>query len=260
MVCTSFLQTSPQLPFAMAETRQASLSGRKLFIGIPAYDGKLNIKTSFALAQLMPQAMSHGVSIVLSDLSNCSIITMARNALVHEFLKTDATELLFIDSDVIVSPDDIMRLMAQSGGKDITAGMYPRRAKDEKFFADIHYDESGDLEFDGSLMRVKRAPTGFMLIQRHVLEKMVVAHPEWMYEKSPTEQMSAVFDFAIVNGKYVGEDYLFCDRATQMGFTVYIDVDISLPHIGSNEFSRNFRDDVVMPLLHNIHQSKLKAA
>jgi hypothetical protein len=57
--------------------------------------------------------------------------------------------------------------------------------------------------------------------------------------------MSAVFDFAIVNGKYVGEDYLFCDRATSMGFKVHIDVDISLPHVGSYEFTRTFREEVV---------------
>jgi hypothetical protein len=242
----------------MAETRQATLTGRTLFIGIPAYDGKLNIKTAFALAQLMPKAMSLGVSVILSDLSNCSIITMARNALVHEFLKTDATELLFIDADVIATADDMLRLMAQS--RDITTGAYPRRAKDQNFFADLYFDANGDLEFDGSLMRVERAPTGFMLIQRHVIEKMVAAHPEWTYEKSPTEKMSAVFDFAIVDGKYVGEDYLFCDRATDMGFKVYIDVDISLPHVGSNEFSRNFREEVVMPMLENIYNSKLKAA
>ena len=244
----------------MAEAKKATLTGRTLFIGIPAYDGKLNIKTAFALAQLMPKAMSLGVSVILSDLSNCSIITMARNALVHEFLKTDATDLLFIDADVVATADDMLRLMAQSGDKDITTGAYPRRAKDQNFFADLYFDANGDLEFDGSLMRVERAPTGFMLIQRHVIEKMVAAHPEWTYEKSPTEKMSAVFDFAIVNGKYVGEDYLFCDRATQMGFKVYIDVDISLPHVGSNEFSRNFREEVVMPMLENIYNSKLKAA
>jgi hypothetical protein len=244
----------------MAETRQATLTGRRLFIGIPAYDGKLNIKTAFALAQLMPKAMGLGVSVTLSDLSNCSIITMARNALVHEFLKTDCTELLFIDADVVVNSDDIMRLMAQSGGKDITAGAYPRRAKDAKFFADVYYNDNGDLEFEGSLMRVKRAPTGFMLIQRHVIEQLVAAHPEWTYEKSPTEKMSAVFDFAIVDGKYVGEDYLFCDRAAQMGFTAYIDVDISLPHVGQETFERNFREEVVMPMLENIYQSKLKVA
>lgn len=243
----------------MAEKKQATLSGRKLFVAIPAYDGKLNIKTAFALAQLMPKAMQLGVSIYLSDLSNCSIITMARNALVNEFLKTDATELLFIDADVVVKPDDVLRLMAQSGDKDITAGAYPRRAKDQKFFADLYLDGNGDLEFDGSLMRVKRVGTGFMLIQRHVIEQMIAAHPEWSYEnKNTDEQLSAVFDFQIVDGKYVGEDYLFCDRATQMGFTVHIDVDISLPHVGQETFERNFREDVVMPLIENIRQSKLK--
>ena len=93
----------------MAETKQATLTGRKLFIGIPAYDGKLNIKTAFALAQLMPKAMSLGVSVTLSDLSNCSIITMARNALVHEFLKTECTELLFIDADVRFFKDTVIQ-------------------------------------------------------------------------------------------------------------------------------------------------------
>jgi hypothetical protein len=243
----------------MAETRKATLAGRTLFIGIPAYDGKLNIKTAFALAQLMPKAHQLGVSTLLSDLSNCSIITMARNALVHEFLKSDATELLFIDADVIVTADDILRLMAQSGGRDITAGAYPRRANDKNFFTDLYYDENGELEFDGSLMRVKRVGTGFMLIQRHVIEKMVAAHPEWTYEnKAKNEQMSAVFDFEIVDGQYVGEDYLFCDRATKMGFSVYIDIDISLPHVGQHEYTRNFREEVVMPMLENLYQTKLK--
>jgi len=114
----------------MAESKKAVLTGRKLFIGIPCYDGKINVKTAYALAQLMPEAMRLGVAITLSDISNCSIITLARNSLVAEFLKTDCTELLFIDSDVVVTPNDILRLMAQSGDKDITAGTYPRRAHD----------------------------------------------------------------------------------------------------------------------------------
>ena len=245
----------------MAEMKQASLVGRKLFIGIPAYDGKLNIKTAFALAQLMPEATKFGVSVTLGDISNCSIITMARNALVHEFLKSDCTDLLFIDADVIVTPADILRLLAQGGTQDISAGAYPRRAQDKKFFTDLYWTEDNNLEFVGSLLRVKRVGTGFMLIRRHVIEALVAAHPEWTYEnRTKNEQMSAVFDFAIVDGQYVGEDYLFCDRATEMGFKVYIDVDISLPHVGSMEFTSNFRDDVVVPILNDIRQSRLKVA
>jgi hypothetical protein len=208
----------------------------------------------------MPAAMRLGVSVTLSDISNCSLITLARNALVHEFLKTDCTELLFIDADVIVTPDDILRLMAQGGTQDISAGAYPRRARDKKYFTDLYFDENEDFEFVGSLMRVKRVGTGFMLIQRHVIEKMIEAHPEWAYKNADGGVLHALFDFSIVNEQYVGEDYLFCDRATQLGFKVYIDVDISLPHVGTESFTRNFREEVVMPMLENIRQSRLKVA
>lgn len=243
----------------MAETKQTVLAGRKLFIAIPAYDGKVNIKTAYNLASLMPKAGQLGVAITLGDVSNCSIITMARNTLVHEFMKTDCTEMLFIDADVIATPDDVLRLMAQSADKDITAGAYPRRAKDKMFFADLYHDAKGDLEFDGSLMRVKRVGTGFMLIQRHVIEAMIEAHPEWMYDFKGS-QVCALFDFAIKDGNYVGEDYLFCDRARELGFTAHIDVDISLPHVGTETFENDFRNEVVLPLLEQIRQSRLKVA
>lgn len=245
----------------MAETKSVDLKGRSLFVAIPAYDGKLNIKTSFALAQLMPKALSLGVSVFLSDMSGCSIITMARNSLVNEFLKTDATDMLFIDSDVIVTPDDVLRLMCQHTGRDVTAGMYPRRASDKRFFLDMYHDDNGDLEFDGSLMRANRVGTGFMMISRAIIEKMIAAHPEWQYEnKDGNGKVAALFDFAIKDGNFVGEDYLFCDRVREIGGTIWVDVDISLPHIGTQAFTNNFREEVVIPMLDNIRLSRLKVA
>ena len=245
----------------MAETKQADLRGRSLFIAIPAYDGKLNIKTAFALAQLMPKALSLGVSVFLSDMSGCSIITMARNALVNEFLKTNATDMLFIDSDVIVTPDDVLRLLAQHTGRDVTAGMYPRRAKDKKFFLDLHYDDQGNFVFEGSLMKVKRVGTGFMMISREMIERLIALHPEWQYEnKEGNDTIAGIFDFAIKDGKFVGEDYLFCDRVAEAGGSVWVDVEISLPHIGTEAFTNNFRDEVLIPLLDNMRLNRLKVA
>ena len=132
----------------MAEEKRVSLEGRSVFIGIPTYDGKLSIKLAYTLAALMPVALKHGITIKLGHVSGCSIITMARNMLVDQFLKSDCTELLFIDADVIAQPEDILRLVAQSGDKDVTAGMYPRRAKDRKFFLDFYLDDKNDLEFE----------------------------------------------------------------------------------------------------------------
>jgi hypothetical protein len=68
--------------------------------------------------------------------------------LVADFLKSDAETLLFVDADVVITVDAVLRLLALSIDKDITAGIYPRRGMDRKFFLDYYLDEQGALEFD----------------------------------------------------------------------------------------------------------------
>ncbi len=51
-----------------------------------------------------------------------------------------------------------------------------------------------------------------------------------------------------------------CDAARAEGYKVWIDVEISLPHIGTEEFTNDFRNEVVMPLLEEIRKKKLKVA
>lgn len=243
----------------MAEEKRVSLEGRKVFVAIPTYDGKLSIKLAYTLASLMPVALRHGLSVHLGHVSGCSIITMARNMLVDQFLKSDCTELLFIDSDVLAKSEDILRLVAQSGDKDITAGSYPRRAKDKKFFMDLYFDENNELEFDGALMRIQRVGTGFMLIQRHVIEKLAEKAEKYLGQDGIGE-VANVFEFALLDGKFVGEDYAFCDKARAEGYKVWLDVEISLPHVGQEEFTNDFKTEVLVPLLEDLRRAKLKVA
>lgn len=243
----------------MAEEKRVSLEGRSVFIGIPTYDGKLSIKLAYTLAALMPVALKHGITIKLGHVSGCSIITMARNMLVDQFLKSDCTELLFIDADVIPQPEDILRLIAQSGDKDITAGMYPRRSKDRKFFLDFYTDDQGDLEFDGAMMRANRVGTGFMLIRRPVIEAIAEKSDKYLGQDGVGE-VANVFEFSMLDGKFVGEDYTFCDKARALDFKVWVDVEINLPHIGTDEFTNDFKNEVVVPLIQELRKQKLKVA
>jgi hypothetical protein len=240
--------------------KSINLVGRKLMIAIPAYDGKLNIDSAFALSNLAVQVQPLGVKLYLTHLSGCSLITKARNSLVADFLKSDADTLLFVDADVVINADAVLRLMALSLGKDITAGIYPRRGMDRKFFLDYYLDENNAMEFDANgLLRVKRIGTGFMMIQRHVIEEMIAAHPEWAYDNNVDNRTDhAIFDLKIVDGQYYGEDYLFCDRATEMGFTVFLDPSISLPHVGQEKFTRDFEEDVLKPLMEQFCTPVLK--
>ena len=165
-----------------------------------------------------------------------------------------------VQPDVVINADAVLRLFALSIGKDITAGIYPRRGMDRKFFLDYYLNGDGALEFDeDGMLRVRRIGTGFMMIQRHVLETMIANHPEWGYYNNVNKRTDyAVFDLGIMDNEYYGEDYLFCDRAGKEGFTVYLDPSISLPHVGSEKFTRDFEEDVLKPLLEQHCTPKLK--
>ena len=236
------------------DVRPVNLQGRKLMIAIPSYDGKLNIKSSFALARLAQMVSAYGVKLYLSHLSGCSLITQARNSLVADFRSTDADAMLFLDADVVVTPEAVLRLFALSIGKDITAGIYPRRGADRKFFLDMAMDDHNRLMLDeNGLVQVNRIGTGFMMIQRHVIEGMIAKHPEWAYHNNVQDRTDyALFDFCIKDGQYFGEDYAFCDRARADGYSIYLDPSISLPHVGTEEFTRDFEADVLQPLMRPI--------
>lgn len=233
--------------------KQVSLAGRKLMIAIPAYDGKLNIQSAFELPQLALAAQKYGFQIQLVHMSGCSIITRARNSLVNQFLTSDCTELLFIDADIHWKHGDVIRIMALGGDKDVLAGAYPRRAKDQMFFTDIFYNEHGGIDLtEEGLLQVKRIGTGFMFIRRHVFEKLQNKHPEWKYWVDVENcHHYAFFDFLVTPEGYTGEDYLFCDRVRAEGMTVYVDSEINLGHYGTTEFTANFGEQVIKPMIEN---------
>jgi hypothetical protein len=137
--------------------------------------------------------------------------------------------------------------------------MYPRRAKDKKFFMDFYVDEEGDLEFDGPMMRANRVGTGFMLIRRNVIEDIAGRSQKYLGADGVGE-VANVFEFTMHAGKFVGEDYTFCDKAGALGYKVWVDVEICLPHLGQEEFTNDFKNEVVVPLIQDLRKAKLKVA
>lgn len=230
-----------------AQEKNVSLKGRDLMIAIPTYDGRLNISAAYALPVLTLDSCKYGFQVHLSHISGCSIITRARNLLVKKFMDSACTDLLFIDSDIHFKATDVLRILALSEDKDVVAGAYPRRGGDKtQFFTDIDYGPNDEVYLDDGLLRVKRVGTGFMLIRRHVLEKLHNEHPEWaFFVDSENAYHYSVFDFKSTKEGYIGEDYLFCDRVREAGFKVHLDPEINLGHYGQQEFVGNFKEQVL---------------
>ena len=99
---------------------------KKLFIATPMYGGMnhgLYMKSCLDLQTVM---MKYNIEVKFSFLFNESLITRARNYLADEFLRSEYTHMMFIDSDIHFDPNDIIALMALD--KDVIGAPYPKKS------------------------------------------------------------------------------------------------------------------------------------
>ena len=251
------------------------LRQNKLFVATPMYGGMahgLYVKSCLDLQAVMSK---YGVDTKFSFLFNESLITRARNYLVDEFLRSDCTHLLFIDSDIHYDPRDVIALMALD--KDVIGGPYPKKAINWGNIANAarkHPDlEPKELEtlvgeyvfnvVKGTNqfqvtepLEVMEIGTGFMMIKKHVFDQMKDAYPMIHYKPDHVGQahfdgsryIHAFFDTVIdtkdsITGggsdRYLSEDYMFCQMWRKIGGQIYLCPWMKTQHIGTYAFSGN---------------------
>ncbi len=235
-----------------------------VLIGTPCYGGLVTHVYLHSLLKLMAYAAAHDIGLGLWTAAHDSLITRSRNSILSTFLdNAEATHLMFIDADTGFQPSEFQRLLGFD--EDLVAGMYPVKNLDwSKTRASITEDstaqqirESGlhyvgvpcagsdRVERDG-FVTARYAGTGFMLIRRNVVERLVAAYPETKYRLMQTypepakqsENQYNLFDCMIEpeTGTYLSEDFTFCHRWRRLGGKVWLDTLSRLKHVGSYEY------------------------
>jgi glycosyltransferase involved in cell wall biosynthesis len=237
----------------MQAQKSYDLAGKSIFIALPAYDFKVSLKLAVSLAKFAQAAPQHGIDIHIGSICGCSVVSRARNLLAQDMLDSNCDYLMFIDSDINFEPEDIFRLMAWGSDpkKGIVAAVPRTRSETKTYIANLDYDENNELTMNGmGLVRAERVATAFMLVRREVFVELDAAHPEWRYYDKRTDRtVPCMFDFMLTEEGYIGEDYLFCDRAREIGFEVWVDPSITLGHMGVQEYVGNYGHDILYPMI-----------
>ena len=99
----------------------------QVYIATPTANGVAMTGYVEALAAILVRLASQGIPVSFRALDGENLI-LQRNLLVHEFLRSNATHLLFVDSDLTFPPDLCERLLAT--GKPLVGTAYPKRRLD----------------------------------------------------------------------------------------------------------------------------------
>lgn len=252
------------------------LRSKKFFIATPCYGGQLNEPYFRSAIKLLTFFNQHQIPIAFGTIANESLVTRARNVLLAYFLASDYTHLMFIDADIEFQVEDLLKLYAAD--KEVVVGAYPKKGvawqrikenmqdpanKDKKFddrdIAAFGSDYAVNFKFvdrdtraisvENGIVRLHDAGTGFMMIKREAILKMIKAYPELKYNNDVQmanadnlkDNFYALFDTMIdpVDRRYLSEDYTFCRRWQDMGGDIWLDPSISLNHYGHFCFQGN---------------------
>lgn len=245
----------------------------KLFVATPMYGGNCAEPYFRSCIQLITFFNKHGINLAFGTIANESLVTRARNVLVNYFLSSDYTHLLFIDGDIEFAVEDVLKLYTHR--KDVVVGAYPKKGLNwnnirnnvlenpdkehtarelAAFGADYAINftfldrEKRSIEVENGLIKLHDAGTGFMMIKREAILKMIENFPELKYNNDVAinndklgDHYYSLFDTMIdpVDRRYLSEDYTFCRRWQSIGGTIYLDPTISLNHYGHFCFAGN---------------------
>ncbi len=235
-----------------------------ILIATPCYGGQVFQGYMESVIQLMGYASRNDFDVSLALLGGDSLITRSRNKLVATFLDMpQATHLMFIDADISFYPEDVHRMLKFD--HDLVAGMYPVKNYDwaqakEKMSPDMDVEKLAqtglhfvgtpliekDREYRNGFITGVYAGSGFMLLRRSCLERMIFAYPDTKYEiahvysttKERSSNQYALFDCMIEpeTKAYLSEDYTFCRRWRDIGGKIWLDPNSRLAHFGSFRF------------------------
>ena len=208
---------------------------QRLRIALPAYTGQLTIETLGTILGILQACAERGITVEVDPLAGCCYVDEARNALVGRFLASGADRLLFLDTDVGAEPDAIAKLL--DAQKAVVAGVYPRKS-DARSWPVLVADGPMVKSLTGCYEAVG-IPTGFLLIHREVLVTMQPQMPAYTDNQGLTQH--GYFQ-CLMDGKYWGEDYVFCQKVRALGGKVWFRPDITFQHVGLRKWHGNYQD------------------
>jgi hypothetical protein len=239
----------------------------KILFGTPCFGGMLHNGYFQSMLELSSNFTRIGIPFEVITIGNESLIQRARNGIVAKFMADNtATHLMFIDADITFSWISIVKLLL--GNKELSGGCYPKKcfnwdkikhhnqknpnlredelmAKSLDYVFNPIYHQQGTnvvIRLENGMAQVKDIGTGFMMIQKSVISKMIAKYPETKYKNNVAgyghgnmnEYFYSLFDCCIdsVSRVYLSEDYLFCKRWIDIGGELWLDVNTNLNHTG----------------------------
>ena len=208
---------------------------RKVLIGTPSYDGRIDVWFANSLVQTVKMAEKKGIFVHAIYTSYDSLVQRARNSLIKLAIDGGYDDLFFIDSDTEWETDWFFNLLDRP--EPIVGGALIKKTEKEGYTIKL-VNKTLKYSEDKKLIEADGVGTGFLKVSKFAFDKLWLASDIY---QSEGEEHRMVFDIKVENGDLISEDYVLCNKWKALGYKVWLDPTITCNHIGIKKFKGNFK-------------------
>lgn len=246
------------------------LEGKGLGVCTPMYGGLCYCNYHDSMIDLAIHCTHLGLPFARMRTENESLIQRARNYCADKALNQPrVTHIMWIDADIGFDPYHVLQLLTMVGTSpleddyDVIAGTYPKKTIKWDHVHKAVLDgvpahelqfHTGDFVFNrkssgpfliNKPIEVNELGTGFMMVRKATLHRLIEEEivpkykPDDGHAGFPPEHEIGMFYHCDVNekGRYLSEDYWFCQQVQKAGMKVWLAPWINCLHKGTYTFS-----------------------
>lgn len=204
-----------------------------VLLAMPCYRGDMNVAAFFSIMSIVETCNREGVEIDLLVTHGESAITRGRSNMAAAFLRSRARTLAFLDADIGISGDDFLSLVRLN--KPVRGAAVNLKTLDRTESLSVF---KAGRRLTRKEMFAARAPLevdylggSVMLIDRDVIGTLSKVHAKTLGYRDPIGGVGVhLFAEIVEAGALLSEDYAFCRRAREAGFSVWCDPTIIVSH------------------------------
>jgi hypothetical protein len=238
-----------------------------LFVATPVH-GDVSIHFFKACLEFQKECMARKIPVMFQVMKS-SLVTQGRQLCVSAFLNSNATHLLFIDSDISFNYRMIERML--NFDKSVCLVPYPIKSMDadkiRKRISEgstlaanmlgnqytMSVDDPKNIKVENGFIEVSKGPAGCMLIKRQAFDRLIEEYPEFTINQHTLidgklvkrENMYNFFDsyWDPKEKTYTGEDFYFCKLCEHAGIRMYALIDEYISHHGEFSYTGRLLDE-----------------
>lgn len=217
-----------------------------IFIGTPAYNSMAHTDYLHSIISYY----EHKIPFTLMTIGNESLITRGRNSIIsYCYNLTDISHLLFLDADIYLHASGVIRMLQLN--KDVIGVPVALKGFNKDTGASVYNTGNFLAEeklMDGStIYKIDKIGTAVFMLSKKAITALIdyaISNNDIYYPNPHTRgdnksdiKMYDVFKTGVYDGEYLSEDYYVCKVLRELGFDIFVDLNIATKHNGMYVFN-----------------------